>query len=70
MFPKDCGSTAPSLDNGDVVFGSETTFGSTATINCDEDFVSVNPTITCQANGEWETPSCIAGKYFIDDAYI
>jgi hypothetical protein len=59
----DCGDP-PQIPDGDVSY-TTTTFGSTATYSCLPGS-SIDPpggeTITCQADGTWETPpSCISG---------
>ena len=57
----DCGSLA-SPANGQVSL-TTTTFGSTATYECDAGYVLVGgeETRTCQENGQWSgtAPSCI-----------
>ena len=57
----DCGSLA-SPANGQVSL-TTTTFGSTATYECDAEYVLVGgeDTRTCQENGQWSgtAPSCI-----------
>ncbi|XP_053390084.1 P-selectin-like, partial [Mercenaria mercenaria] len=50
---------APSVSDGTVSLTSTTTtFGSTASVNCDSGYDSSADTITCQASGVWQTPTC------------
>ena len=37
-----------------------TTYGASASVNCDSGFETVTPTILCLDSGDWENATCIA----------
>ncbi|XP_060554933.1 sushi, von Willebrand factor type A, EGF and pentraxin domain-containing protein 1-like isoform X2 [Ruditapes philippinarum] len=54
---KDCG--IPNTISNGTITANETTYSSSAMVSCDAGFDKSNDAVTCQANGEWESASCI-----------
>jgi hypothetical protein len=54
----DCGNPQDIID-GNLLLLSNTTYGSSANVDCDEGFESNKQIISCQGNGLWEIASCI-----------
>ncbi|XP_053378413.1 sushi, von Willebrand factor type A, EGF and pentraxin domain-containing protein 1-like isoform X2 [Mercenaria mercenaria] len=64
--PKDCGAVS-NISNGTVTLDitDQTTYQSTASVNCSVGYETVNKTITCLATGTWSASECVisyAGK--------
>ena len=50
--------------NGDVVSGGDTSFSSTADVQCKQDYVASNKTIRCEKTGRWTNTRCnLKGGY-------
>ena len=60
-FPSDCGQPGI-LVNGVRPTATTTTLGSTAQVTCNSGYTPSSQNITCQANSQWTTVSCVVGK--------